>query len=73
MAANLETLELWIGGEPKQFDAPLTVSGLISELSLSGRRIAVELNGVIVPRSRFEAVLLSDGDKMEIVTAVGGG
>ena len=69
----METLELWIGGEPKQFEAPLTLSQLLSKLSLAGRRIAVELNGEIVPRSRFDGIMLESGDKLEIVTAVGGG
>ncbi len=69
----METLEIWISGERKLFEAPLTVNTLLSELSLAGRRIAVELNGEIVPRSRFEAVLLANGDRLEIVTAVGGG
>ncbi len=69
----MENLEIWIGGEPKRFEAPLNLSRLLSELSLAGRRIAVELNGEIVPRSRFDETLLANGDKLEIVTAVGGG
>ena len=73
ISPDLETIELLIGGEPKRFGAPLSVSALVSELSLANRRIAVELNGEIVPRSRFESTLLSNGDRMEIVTAVGGG
>lgn len=66
-------MELWISGKQQQFDAPLPVSELVDKLSLSGRRIAVELNGEIVPRSRFAATVLANGDKIEIVTAVGGG
>lgn len=66
-------MELWISGELKRFDAPLPVSDLVDKLSLAGRRIAVELNGEIVPRSRFGSTLLANGDKIEIVTAVGGG
>ena len=66
-------MEIFIGGEPQTFASPLTVNELLAGLSLSGRRIAVELNGEIVPRSRFDQVLLGPGDKLEIVTAVGGG
>ncbi|MBY0577869.1 MAG: sulfur carrier protein ThiS [Burkholderiales bacterium] len=66
-------MELWISGESKRFEAPLPVSDLVERLGLAGRRIAVELNAEILPRSRFESTMLADGDRLEIVTAVGGG
>jgi sulfur carrier protein len=50
-----------------------SVADLVRELSLEGKRIAVELNGEIVPRSRYADTLLADGDRVEIVGAVGGG
>jgi sulfur carrier protein len=46
---------------------------LVERLELAGKRIAVERNGEIVPRSQFESVGLTDGDALEIVVAVGGG
>ena len=46
---------------------------LIDRLGLAGKRIAVERNGEIVPRSQFAARSIADGDKLEIVVAVGGG
>lgn len=46
---------------------------LISALNLEGKRFAIELNGEIVPKSRHAATMLSDGDKLEVVIAVGGG
>lgn len=46
---------------------------LVERLELNGKRIAVERNGEIVPRSQFGAVSLADGDALEIVIAVGGG
>jgi len=46
---------------------------LVERLELNGKRIAVERNGEIVPRSRFASVRLADGDALEIVVAVGGG
>ena len=49
------------------------VANLIRELGLEGKRIAVECNGEIVPRSRYAQTPLADGDKLEIVGAVGGG
>ena len=46
---------------------------LLRELHLAGKRVAVERNGEIIPRSQFEALELADGDALEIVVAVGGG
>ena len=66
-------IELTINGAAKQFPQPLNVSQLISMLELAGKRIAIERNGEIVPRSQFDAVALTDGDRLEIVVAVGGG
>ena len=49
------------------------VARLVRELGLEGKRIAVERNGEIVPRSRYASTTLEDGDRLEIVGAVGGG
>jgi sulfur carrier protein len=54
-------------------EARLTVAQLLEYMALQGKRIAVERNGEIVPRSRFDQPLLEDGDRIEIVVAVGGG
>ncbi len=62
-----------INGAQRQFEQAISVAALIEELQLSGKRIALERNGEIVPRSRFEVQMLADGDKLEIVVAVGGG
>ena len=62
-----------INGEPHQFSAPLRFAELVERLGLAGKRIAVERNGEIVPRSQFTAHSIADGDKLEIVVAVGGG
>jgi sulfur carrier protein len=53
--------------------ACLTVADLIAELDLAGKRVAVERNGEIVPRSRYAEVALATGDRLEVVAAVGGG
>lgn len=66
-------IELTINGAKHQFDAPLNVGMLLEQLDLTGRRIALERNGEIVPRSQFGATPLADGDRLEIVVAVGGG
>ena len=66
-------IELTINGAARQFPQPLNVSQLVSILELGGKRIAIERNGEIVPRSQFEALALANGDRLEIVAAVGGG
>jgi len=62
-----------VNGKAHRFDAPLEIASLLAKLELSGRKIAVERNGEIVPRSAHARTLLADGDELEIVVAVGGG
>ena len=64
---------LSINGKPRQFESAIKLADVIRDLGLEGKRIAVERNGEIVPRSEFVAVELADGDAIEIVGAVGGG
>lgn len=66
-------IAITINGEPRRFKDPLTVSELLERLELSGKRIALERNGDIVPRGSFKEQRLADGDKLEVVVAVGGG
>ena len=66
-------LNLKINGETRAFNQPLSVSALIEALGYTGKRIAIECNGDIVPRSRHAQTLLKTGDNLEIVVAVGGG
>lgn len=66
-------IALTINGAPRNFDRALNCAELIDELKLAGKRIAIERNGDIVPRSRFGDCRLEDGDRLEIVVAVGGG
>ena len=66
-------IALIINGQPRSFAAPLNVAGLIEQLELQGKRVALERNGEIVPRGQFGLLELNDGDALEIVAAVGGG
>jgi sulfur carrier protein len=66
-------ISVTINGEPRRFDAPLNCAELIERLELTGKRVALERNGEIVPRSRHAVEPLADGDRLEIVVAVGGG
>lgn len=67
-------MHIFINGNLKQLDIEnMTIFALVETLNLTGKRLAVERNGEIVPRSQFDSVTLLDGDKLEIVGAVGGG
>ena len=67
-------MNIFINGNLKQLESEnVTISALIVTLNLMGKRLAIEKNGEIVPRSQFGTVNISDGDKLEIVGAVGGG
>ena len=67
-------MQISINGNLKQFDGEnMTISALVVTLNLTGKRLAIEKNGEIVPRSQFSETKLHDGDKLEIVGAVGGG
>lgn len=67
-------IQITINGNPRSFDADIsTVATLVEKLGLVGKRLAIELNGEIVPKSTFAVVALNNGDKLEIVGAVGGG
>ncbi len=66
-------IALSINGKPHHFDNGINVAQVLEKLELKGKRLALERNGEIIPRSRFKQEMLYDGDKLEIVVAVGGG
>jgi sulfur carrier protein len=66
-------INLTINGASRTFSSTLNVAELIEQLGYTGKRIALERNGEIVPRSTYSQVQLADGDKLEVVVAVGGG
>ena len=66
-------IQVTVNGTPHRLEQPVQVSGLLEQLELAGKKIAVERNGEIVPRSAHASTLLADGDRLEIVVAVGGG
>jgi sulfur carrier protein len=66
-------LEISINGEPRRFDSALTLTELLERLEMTGKKLAVEMNGEIVPKSQHANTPLNDGDRLEIVVAVGGG
>jgi thiamine biosynthesis protein ThiS len=66
-------MKLTLNGEPKEFNAPLTLASLVDQLGMKADRVAVELNREIVPRERWAETKLAEGDRLEIVHFVGGG
>lgn len=73
MSAKGETVAITINGEPHEMAAGLTLVGLLRALELDPRKVAVERNLEIAPRSAYEAIKIGDGDRIEIVQFVGGG
>ena len=72
-ATSSASVSLTINGEARALAAPATVASLLEAMNLAGKRVAVERNGDIVPRGLHSATELADGDRLEIVVAVGGG
>lgn len=66
-------MKIILNGRPHVLEQSLTLADLLSVLGVSRAKIAVERNLEIVPKSAFDAVVLEDGDKLEIVQFVGGG
>jgi thiamine biosynthesis protein ThiS len=67
------TMRLVINGEERGLEAVIDVAGLVAALGLDVRKVAVERNLEIVPRSTYAMTPLRDGDRIEIVHFVGGG
>ncbi len=66
-------MRIQLNGEPFELPDGASVEALLTCLELTGRRVAVELNQDIVPRSQHAATALADGDQVEVVHAIGGG
>lgn len=66
-------MRLLLNGEDRHFDGIATVADLVSALGLDARKVAVERNLEIAPRSTYAETALADGDRIEIVTFIGGG
>ncbi|MEI7668679.1 MAG: sulfur carrier protein ThiS [Pseudomonadota bacterium] len=66
-------MQIYINGETKIFESSITVANLIENFALDMRKVAIEVNLSIVPRSHYESTMLNEGDKIEIVRFIGGG
>ncbi len=67
------TREFILNGQPRRLDTAICVARLLQELGYAGKRVAIEKNGEIVPKSRHAETLIEAGNRIEIVVAVGGG
>jgi sulfur carrier protein len=66
-------IAITVNGATQMYEQPLPVSDLLARMALAGKKVAVERNGEIVPRGAHASTQLADGDRLEIVVAVGGG
>ena len=66
-------MQIVLNGKAREVARGITIAGLLQHLSLPGTRVAVERNGEIVRKPVYESTGLADGDRLEIVTLVGGG
>lgn len=66
-------MQIVLNGQNRMLETGATVAALVADLDLGGRRMAVEINEEVVPRSEYAERVLGDGDRVEIVHAVGGG
>ena len=73
MGFKLIVIAVTVNGESYQLESAITLQQLLEQLQLAEKRLALERNGEIVPRSRLQLERINEGDKFEIVIAVGGG
>ena len=66
-------MKILLNGQEKSLEPPVTVAALLRDMGLGDRRVAVEVNREIVPRSRHGEFQLQDKDRVEVVFAIGGG
>ena len=72
-ASGAQILVLTVNGEPRDVPKPCTVQALLDGLEVGAKRVAVAINHDVVPRSTFPSRELTNGDRVEILEAVGGG
>jgi thiamine biosynthesis protein ThiS len=66
-------MTIQLNGEPQVLAAPMSVTALLGTLEVDPRRVAVEVNRVVVRRAQYDATVIGDGAEVEIVAFIGGG
>ena len=69
----MKAMNIQLNGDLREVEPGMSVAGLLSELELDDRYLAVERNLRLVPRAEHASALLAEGDRLEVVTLVGGG
>ncbi len=69
----IDTIGITVNGEARRLAAGTTVADVLAQMDTAGKRVAVERNGEIVPKSKHSVTKLADDDHLEVVIAVGGG
>lgn len=72
-AAMSVTIDVVVNGQSRTVNEGITVAVLIGELGLAGKPVAVERNREVIPRAHHASTVLAAGDRLEVVTFVGGG
>ncbi len=73
MNSPASDITIRVNGEPRPVPAGCTLDQLLARMDMAGQRVAVERNEDVVPRSEYAATRLQDGDRVEIIRAIGGG
>jgi sulfur carrier protein len=66
-------MQIVVNGAPREINSGLSIAGLLQELKIEPKHVAVEVNLELVPRARHAERMLAAGDRLEVVTLVGGG
>ena len=66
-------MNVFVNGAERELHAPITIAHLLAGEGMAGRRVAVEVNREIIPRSSHAEHALAEGDRIEIIQAIGGG
>ena len=66
-------MQIILNGQTRMLEPGTTLAALVAHLGVGGRRMAVEINEEVIPRSEYAEFVLGEGDRVEIVHAVGGG
>jgi sulfur carrier protein len=70
---KVDTVRFVLNGEAQEVEGTLNVASLLERFGLQRRRVAVAINTAVIPRSRFDEVEIEEGDRIEVIQAVGGG
>ena len=70
---NLNVAKIQLNGNPYEINTETNLNQLLNKLKIQKTKVAIELNGVIVEKNKYQKVILNKGDKVEIVHFIGGG